>query len=79
MFLNRRMDKDSVVHLYNGVLLMKFSGCPMVLFTFPVDNMGFALLCLDAHCGAARGTDCMDPLERLLPLGMNQLHDFDLW
>lgn len=29
-------------------------------------------------CGKARATGCVDPLEPLLPLGTNQLRNFDL-
>lgn len=37
-----------------------------------------AVLCLDSHCGIARASGCMDPLEPSLPLGTNQLCNFDL-
>lgn len=37
-----------------------------------------AELCMDPRCGIARATGCMNPLEPLLPLGTNQLRNFDL-
>ena len=40
MFINRRMDKDVVVHIYNGILVIKRNACESIVKWM---NLGLAI------------------------------------